>query len=152
MEWLKTILEAIKLPVKIFVVIAVFSLLMLLLPADISDKLSLSTLTLQYRHVFAMTFIFSSVFVLVSFGFIVLKQLKTILVRCGKTRRQRKAIKRQHNAIDCYLRNGLNDDEKAVLREFIFQQNKAVKLPTEWPVVDNLVKNHILEIGMFSSS
>jgi len=135
MDWLSGVLNAIKLPVKIICVIALFTLMLLIMPTKILTLLSLNLFTTQYKQYISLVFIGSVAYLLVN----IISYIVSILRYNNRTN-----SKKIRKIIDTKIES-LDPHEKAVLREFFIQAKNTIKLLMDNPIVAGLLENHIIE-------
>lgn len=120
-------------PTKVILFVWLSSGTLLIAPAGFLSTLRLEKLMADHGHWVGIAWLLSSVFLAVSIsygGHAIWKRRKRRLLQ---DERATKAIAE------------LADAERAVLREFIFQQQPVVNMPIDDPVVVGLIGNGILE-------
>ncbi|WP_426330130.1 super-infection exclusion protein B [Pedobacter sp. R-06] len=137
MEWIK-IFQIGKIPIRIVLLISITSGLLLFLPKPFLQTLQLDPFIKEYGRYIGIAFVASAGFLLLGIAGWCLQQLG----RWWQTIRFSKAIKRNLMSLD--------NQEKSVLREFIFTDSSTLPLPMQNATVAGLVNKRILyQIGNY---
>ena len=140
MGFLDTIIKAITLPLKIIIGLFLFTLIVILLPAEYVEAFGLATFLEAHRIWFILSNLLFGVIIFVYIACGIKNKIKI----CMQKRERKKLEKKRNEDIEMKLHD-LDHIEKAVLREFIIKGAYAIKLPITEPAVANLINNGILE-------
>ena len=132
MEWISSVYRALKLPPKLMAGIALPAGILCCLPGSFLERLGLSEFVATTRPYLALVFIvFSSILLIELISYIA----KNVISR----RKQSRLIKILTGELEA-----LDFQEICILREFIIQGQKTIKLPIDQPVVAGLVNRGLL--------
>jgi len=134
LEWISKIIEIAKLPTKFILSIFAVSVVLLFLPKNLLISLYVNEFTDKYGIYIGITALMSGVLLIV--------EIFTYFYNMLQKRINRKTInKRSLKRIET-----LDQEEKAVLREFFLRGRNTVKLPKDHPVVEGLLHSGILKL------
>lgn len=135
MEVISKLFDITKLPSKFFAWALLLCGTVLFLPSSIASKLHLDAIPTEYLPAIGGVFVGAAAFLLVN--------LTIWLLQKGKLKRER--AKRVKNTKEALLE--LDEPEKAVLREFYFQNRNTIELPADHPAVVGLRNKGLIQLA-----
>ena len=132
MEWLAKIISMLKLPIKFIFVIFFATFFFIFSPKNWQEKLNITNLREKLSPFIEIIFVFCF--------FILLVELADFIIKKINAHEKRKVIlKKISDEIESF-----DDDEKAIIREFILQKKNAIEMPIDDPSVSRLISKGIL--------
>lgn len=131
-EFIKALLEGLKLGPRHYVAISVFTGVLLFCDPDLLERIALRDFAEDYRTVLGFAFVAACTLVAVGLG-------SGVLARVGGWWRQRKFQGEVLQRLQC-----LTEDEKQILRFYVVHQTKTNTLRVNDGVVNGLVASGIL--------
>ncbi len=133
MEWLARIVDLAKVPTKFVGAVALFTSLVMFLPAATLEALYLLHLREQYGAYFGVAFLISFATLIIEFFVWSYQRVRAFFLR----RKRRESVQERLSALD--------QSERAVLREFFIAASRTIKLPIEQPAVSAFLNAGVLE-------
>ena len=132
MNWIKSVIEVMKMPVKFFFAICLFSGIIFLLPESLINKLQLEKFLKEYGMYISIAFIGSVSILMINFFIKIINHYK----KRYSTNKLKELLYENFGKLDQH--------EKAVIREFYIQGRNTIELPMDNQVVAGLIKKRIL--------
>ncbi|GEA09152.1 hypothetical protein KUL42_39130 [Alteromonas sp. KUL42] len=132
MEWLSKVIEMVKLPTKFIVLIFLVCSALLSLPATYLERFKLAEFSKEYDLYIGFVALVTGVLIGLETIILVWKKSGAYLYKKKYT----KIIKERVHYLDPH--------EQSVLREFMLQQKRSIRLPIDDPTVSGLIEAGIL--------
>ena len=138
MDWIKGLLDINKIPTRIIILIWIISALILFIPNDLLNQLSLKEFKISFGKYIGIIFISSLAFIIIIFITWVSNRISNQRLEI----KYKKIIKDSVNSLDMH--------ERAVLREYYIQGQNTLKIPLDNPTVSGLINKRILyQVGQY---
>jgi len=141
MDWIKSLFDINKIPPRIIILVGVISALLLFIPNDLLNQLSLKEFKIYFSKYIGIIFISS-------LAFIIIIVITWIIDYINDQRLQIKLKKLIKDSI-----NSLDPQEKTVLREFYIQHQNTLKMPLDNSTVSGLINKRIIyQVGQYGKT
>jgi hypothetical protein len=128
----KDLIDFSKVPIKIFLLFAIVSGILLFAPEQFLDQLKLKEFETNHGMYFGVIFIVCLAFIILSLIYYVIKKVDSYFFRIKLTKQLKEKIK------------NLDPSEQSVLREFFITQRTTISMPIDHPVVSGLLDKYVL--------
>ncbi|MFC5683764.1 super-infection exclusion protein B [Flavobacterium sp. MAHUQ-51] len=126
------LLDFAKIPIKIFILCAIVSGILLFITSTYLSQLNLTEFKKDFGKYFGIIFIVSTSFILLSILYYFVDKIRQLIYKKEFIKEITEDIK------------NLDPHEKSVLREFIIMRRKAIAMPIDNPIVSALLGKGIL--------